>query len=492
MAYTAARARVAVFDSHFLVALQERRLVVFGLDATRKSLSPENRCAPSRPVLRSLNLMARTFLLPQLSLLRSRRDPIGMLERLRERQGDVAVAFLGRQRLIFLLDADLVEEAFVRRAKRSDKKNGATRWWLRRPELTRYGPLMATHDRDAHRAARRALHPVFSKERAREDVTLMNTTMSRLLEQAANRQSCDLQTLTAALFVGGFLGSVFGNETVSLDEAELWMQLRYQTGEYAGLPTFTSRISGLSYHARHLLHPARLQRALQANEQLLALTKAQVVQPKRRTMADCFSMAGAGSNVLGIMNFIVNAAEASANMMRCWVALSDPNLASLLEAEAASASLDADFGQLPLHRGAVLEALRLVSPVHVARYCQQPFQIAGIDVGENDLIFTSPYLLQRDPRWWSEPERFQPERWLPEAEAARPRSSFLVFGARGPRLCPGRHQSIALMHTALLLFTRCWQIEWLDEPAGLGWKMRLGTDDIKPDRSLRVRILPRP
>ncbi|MBL8130306.1 MAG: cytochrome P450, partial [Anaerolineae bacterium] len=60
----------------------------------------------------------------------------------------------------------------------------------------------------------------------------------------------------------------------------------------------------------------------------------------------------------------------------------------------------------------------------------------------------SHYLLHRDPRFWSEPAAFQPERFAPDAQADRPRYAYFPFGG-GPRLCIG--EPFAWMEGELLL-----------------------------------------
>jgi len=48
----------------------------------------------------------------------------------------------------------------------------------------------------------------------------------------------------------------------------------------------------------------------------------------------------------------------------------------------------------------------------------------------------SPYVVQRDPRWFPDPEKFDPGRWKPEARDARPKFSYFPFGG-GARVCIG-------------------------------------------------------
>jgi cytochrome P450 len=66
------------------------------------------------------------------------------------------------------------------------------------------------------------------------------------------------------------------------------------------------------------------------------------------------------------------------------------------------------------------------------------------------MVVVSPYTLQRRADYFPNPERFDPDRWTPEAIAARPRYAYVPFGA-GPRQCIGNH--FAMMELQLILAT---------------------------------------
>src|SRR5205085_3952565 len=68
----------------------------------------------------------------------------------------------------------------------------------------------------------------------------------------------------------------------------------------------------------------------------------------------------------------------------------------------------------------------------------------------NSIVFMSQYVMHHDARFWPEPERFDPERWTPEAKAARPRFCYFPFGG-GQRQCIG--EGFAWMEGVLLLAT---------------------------------------
>jgi cytochrome P450 len=63
-----------------------------------------------------------------------------------------------------------------------------------------------------------------------------------------------------------------------------------------------------------------------------------------------------------------------------------------------------------------------------------------------------PYATHRHPEFWSEPERFDPDRFLPDREERRHPFAFYPFGG-GQRICIGNNFAMLEAHilTALLV-----------------------------------------
>jgi cytochrome P450 len=99
------------------------------------------------------------------------------------------------------------------------------------------------------------------------------------------------------------------------------------------------------------------------------------------------------------------------------------------------------------------EVLRLYPPAWlVTRRSLEPDVLGGVDIPADALVIVSPWIVHRDERAWSDPERFDPTRFL-DADGVRRRDlvaspAYLPFGA-GPRLCIGR--DMALLEGVLVL-----------------------------------------
>jgi cytochrome P450 len=76
------------------------------------------------------------------------------------------------------------------------------------------------------------------------------------------------------------------------------------------------------------------------------------------------------------------------------------------------------------------------------------FEIGGYRIPAGSNVVMSQWVMHRDPRYFPEPEKFEPDRWLPERSQKLPRFAYFPFGG-GPRQCIGN--SFAMMEATLLL-----------------------------------------
>lgn len=125
----------------------------------------------------------------------------------------------------------------------------------------------------------------------------------------------------------------------------------------------------------------------------------------------------------------------------------------------------ADIPRLAYTRMVFEEAMRVYPPVpRLVRTALRDYEVGGYTVPAGSLVVVSQYLMHRDPRFWEEPERFDPERFAPEAKRARPAYTYFPFGG-GQRRCIG--DGFAYMEGVLVLATLAsrWRLR-LDPRAG--------------------------
>lgn len=107
------------------------------------------------------------------------------------------------------------------------------------------------------------------------------------------------------------------------------------------------------------------------------------------------------------------------------------------------------FAHLPYVHMTLEESMRLYPPAWgIARQSYEEDWIGGVRIPPRTTVSLSPYLTHRHPALWEHPERFDPERFTPEANATRPEYAYFPFGA-GPRGCVGRQ--FAMMEGQIVL-----------------------------------------
>lgn len=109
-----------------------------------------------------------------------------------------------------------------------------------------------------------------------------------------------------------------------------------------------------------------------------------------------------------------------------------------------------DLPKLAYARRVVEESMRVypTAPGLSSRVALADDEICGVKVRKGDQIAIAPWLLHHHRRLWDEPNRFDPDRFLPERSAGRPRFAYMPFGA-GPRVCIG--QVLAMNEAVLIL-----------------------------------------
>jgi len=110
-----------------------------------------------------------------------------------------------------------------------------------------------------------------------------------------------------------------------------------------------------------------------------------------------------------------------------------------------------DLPRLPYTERVVKESLRLYPPASaILRLAVEESEIGGYKIPKNSSIGMSAWVTHHDPRFFPDPEKFDPDRWTDEFQRSLPRFAFFPFGG-GPRVCIGAQ--FAMMEAVLVLAT---------------------------------------
>ena len=111
----------------------------------------------------------------------------------------------------------------------------------------------------------------------------------------------------------------------------------------------------------------------------------------------------------------------------------------------------ADLPRLKYTEMIAKESMRLYPPAYgVGREAIAECEIGGYRVRPKTQVFMFQWAIHRDPRFFDEPERFNPDRWTEEFISRLPKYAYFPFGG-GPRQCIGNY--FAMMEVVLLLAT---------------------------------------
>lgn len=129
------------------------------------------------------------------------------------------------------------------------------------------------------------------------------------------------------------------------------------------------------------------------------------------------------------------------------------------------------------------ESLRISPAVWItSREVKENDEFEGIKLKKGMIVIVSAYFLHHHPRYWENPQKFDPERFNKEYN----KKAFVPFGA-GPRSCIGEHFARLEMRTILIHFLRRYKFKLVNKDT----IKELATITLRPDNGLILKITER-
>jgi cytochrome P450 len=396
------------------------------------------------------------------------RDPLKFLMKVARDYPDVAHFKLGPQHTFLLSHPDYIQNVLVAHDWNFLKGRG-----LQRAKKV-LGKGLLTSEGNFHRRQRRLSQPAFHRQRIAGYAEIMAEYAWRRGEQWKAGETRDLAQEMMSLTLAIVAKTLFDADVET--EAK---EIGHALGEV--LEMFSTFSSPLTEVLDKL--PLPRNRRVQQAKMRLDETIYRIIEERHATTedrGDLLSMLMMAQDTEGdgggmsdeqlrdeVMTLFLAGHETTANALTwTWYLLSqNPDVEARLHAEIDSVlqgklpTVDA-VEQLTYTERVFTEAMRLYPPVWVmGRRAVSGYKVGKYYVPARAIILLSQYVMHHDERYYSEPEKFDPDRWTPEAKAKRPKYAYFPFGG-GPRMCIG--EQFAWMEGILLIATLAQK-----------WKMRL-------------------
>ncbi|XP_027341146.1 cytochrome P450 71D11-like [Abrus precatorius] len=114
---------------------------------------------------------------------------------------------------------------------------------------------------------------------------------------------------------------------------------------------------------------------------------------------------------------------------------------------------ETSIDELKYLKAVIKEVLRLhpPGPLLIPRECGQACEINGYHIPFKSKVIVNAWAIGRDPKYWTDPESFYPERFIDSSIDYKGTSfEYIPFGA-GRRICPGMNYGVANVELALAL-----------------------------------------
>jgi cytochrome P450 len=382
-------------------------------------------------------------------------DPFGTITKRFARWGDAYRVDQSSGPLYVLKHPDHIKDVLVTNASAFDKQHAG---FHRLSQLL--GDALLTSDGERWRQQRRLVQPAFARSTLVQYSSAMVDEAARCAETLATKSSVDLSRAFNALTLGIVSRTLFGQR---IDEGGETQRAMLDFNRWFAIPEQLARfIPGRAARFEHsaatldaiidrLIANRRTEQAtnIEATDLLSALISARDEDGAQLTPRELRDQ---------LLTLYLAGHETTSHALTwtLYLLTQTPGAAQRLAEEHARVlggrlPTFEDVASLPYTEQVIKESLRIYPPAFILpRHAHEATTIGPWDVPKNSEVVIWVYMVHHDARWYPNPNEFRPERFTPEAEAARPKYAYLPFGA-GQRACIG--QMFAMLEAQLILAT---------------------------------------
>ena len=390
-------------------------------------------------------------------LLDMSRDRLGMMTAAARTYGDAARLPVGHKTLYFFNDPDLVKHVLADNSANYRKGIGLVH--ARRA----LGDGLLTSEGELWRKQRRVIQPSFQSRRIAAQISVVAEETAALVERLRRRGGdgpVDVVTEMTGLTLG-VLGRTLLDEDLSSLESIGDAFTAVQDQAMFELETLSALPAWVPHARQRRFRRARL-RLQGIVDELVA--RRDDVAGRDDVLSRLILSTGAEPDARvrrqrlrdELVTLLLAGHETTASTLGWTLHLVDrhPDVGERLHAEAVEVLGDGlpvleDLHRLRYTTMVVEEALRLYPPVWLLpRLATAADRVGPYHVPPGSDVLVSPYTMHRNPRFWPDPDRFDPTRFTSGKAADRPRYAYIPFGA-GPRVCVG--SSLGMMEAVVAL-----------------------------------------
>jgi cytochrome P450 len=410
------------------------------------------------------------------------RDPIPFFTRISRDYGDAVQFSVGPQKIVLFNHPDLIRDMLVAQHRSFHKSRV-----LQRTKII-LGEGLLTSEDPLHKRQRRLANPAFHRERVGRYAEVMIERAVRTRERWRDGESVDMHHEMMRLTLEVVAKTLYDAD-VEGEADEIGSALTNL------IDLFPLLMNPLAPLLQKLPIPStmRFRRAVaRLDKTIYAIIEERRASSEDR--GDLLSMLllaqddeGDGGGMSNkqlrdeAMTIFLAGHETTANALSwTWMLLAQqPAIAEQFYAHIDEVLGDrmptpADYPRLQYTEMILAESMRLFPPAWaVSRLALEDVEIGGWTVPRGAVAVASQAVMHRDPRFWTDPETFDPLRFTAEAKLARPKLAYFPFGA-GPRICIG--EGFAWMEGVLLLATLAQR-----------WRFELLPQTIVPQASITLR-----